>query len=114
MVPQRPEFSISEVYLKKTERIDAFLIVIVFTLMMYSIPECMIRKCIKKQGIFTLNQVRKPTQRSSLKWIFTMFARVTIVSADINDTKYWQLSHINESIEMIVGILGTDCQKYFV
>ena len=106
-------FRISEVYLIKPERIEALSMVMVLTLMVYSILEWMIRKRMKDQGLFIPNQVRKPTQKPSLKWIFTKFPGVTIVSADINGTIHRQLSHINESTEMIVRILGSDCQKYY-
>jgi len=45
-------FRISEVYLKMPERIEALSMVMVLTLMMYSILEWMIRKHMKEQGIF--------------------------------------------------------------
>ena len=106
-------FRISEVYLKKPERIEALSMVMVLTLMVYSILEWMIRKRMKEQGLFIPNQVRKPTQKPSLKWIFTKFAGVTIVSADIDGTIHRQISHVNESTETIVRILGSDCQKYY-
>jgi transposase len=106
-------FRISEVYLKKPERIEALSMVMVLTLMVYSILEWQIRKRMKEQEIFILNQVKKPTQKPSLKWIFTKFAGVTVVSADIDGMKHRQISHINESVEKIVGILGPTCQKYY-
>jgi transposase len=87
--------------------------VMVLTLMVYSILEWQIRKRMKEQEIFILNQVKKPTQKPSLKWIFTKFAGVTVVSADIDGMKHRQISHINESVEKIVGILGPTCQKYY-
>jgi transposase len=106
-------FRISEVYLKKPERIEALSMVMVLTLMVYSILEWMIRKRMKEQALFIPDQVRKPTQKPSLKWIFTLFAGVTVVSADIDGTIHRQLSHVNESVVTIVGILGSDCQKYY-
>lgn len=106
-------FRISEVYLKKPERIEALSMVMVLTLMVYSILEWLIRKRMKEQGLFILNQVRKPTQKPSLKWIFTKFAGVTVVSADINGTIHRQILHVNESVETIVGILGPTYQNCY-
>jgi len=106
-------FRISEVYLKKPERIEALSMVMVLTLLVYSILEYLIRKRMKEQGIFIPNQVRKPTQNPSLKWIFTKFAGVTVVSADIDGTIHRQISHVNESVEKIVGILGPSCKNCY-
>jgi transposase len=106
-------FRISEVYLKKPERIEALSMVMVLTLLVYSILEYLIRKRMKERGVFIPNQVRKPTQNPSLKWIFTKFAGVTIVSADIDGISHRQISHVNESVEKIVGILGPACQNYY-
>ena len=107
-------FRISEIYLKKPERIEVLSMVMVLMLMVNSILEWMIRKRMKEHEIVILNQIRKPTLNPSLKWIFTKFAGVTIVSADINGTIHRQLSHVNESVVTVVRILGPDCQKYYV
>ncbi|MCK7508016.1 MAG: hypothetical protein MZV70_30820 [Desulfobacterales bacterium] len=102
-------------HLKKPERIEALSMVMVLTLMVNTpILEWMIRKRMKEQEMFILNQVKKPTQNPSLKWIFTKFAGVNVVSADIDGMIHRQISHVNESVEKIVGILGLTIQKYYV
>jgi transposase len=106
-------FRISEVYLKKPERIEALSMVMVLTLLVYSVLEWLIRKRMKEQGLFIPNQVRKPTQNPSLKWIFMKFAGVTVVSADINGKIHRQVSHVDESVVKIIGILGPDCQNCY-
>ena len=106
-------FRISEVYLKKPERIEALSMVMVLTLLVYSVLEWLIRKHMKEQGLFIPNQVRKPTQNPSLKWIFMKFAGVTVVSADINGKIHRQVSHVDESVVKIIGILGPDCQNCY-
>ena len=107
-------FRISEVYLKKPERIEALSMVMVLTLLVYSVLEWLIRKRMKEQEIFIPNQVRKPTQNPSLKWIFMMFAGVTVVSADIDGKIHRQISHVDESLAKIIGILGPSCQNCYV
>lgn len=70
-------FRISEVYLKKPERIEALSMVMVLTLLIYSVVEWLIRKRLKEQNEFVQNQVNKPTQNPTLKWIFMDFMGVT-------------------------------------
>lgn len=106
-------FRISEVYLKKPERIEALSMVMVLTLLVYSVLEYLIRNRMKEQGIFIPNQVRKPTQNPSLKWIFMKFAGVTVVSADIDGIIHRQISHVDESVAKIIGILGPACKNCY-
>lgn len=85
----------------------------VLTLMVYFIVKWMIRKRMKEQGLFIPDQVKKSTQKLSLKWIFTQFAGVTVVLAEAEGTIHRQLTNVNQSVVTIIGILGSGCQKYY-
>ncbi len=66
-------FRVAEVYLKKEERIEALSMIMVLSLLIYSIAEWMIREKLKVSGETVLNQIGKPTQRPTLKWISQKF-----------------------------------------
>jgi len=106
-------FRISEVYLKKPERIEALSMVMVLTLLIYSVAEWLIRKRLKEQNEFVPNQVNKPTQRPTLKWIFTDFLGVTEVKADSSGEMEVQLTNFNETARKIIAILGGSCENYY-
>ena len=63
-------FRVAEVYLKKEERIEALSMIMALSLLIYSIAEWMIRQKLKETSETVLNQLGKPTQRPTLKWIF--------------------------------------------
>ena len=107
-------FRISEVYLKKPERIEALSMVMVLTLLVYSVAEWLIRKRLKEQNTFVPNQVNKPTQKPTLKWIFTDFMGVTEVKVDISGVVEVQLTNLNENARKILAILGRRCENYYM
>jgi transposase len=60
-------FRVAEVYLKKPERIEALAMIMVLTLTIYSIAEWMLRKRMRETGETIPNQLKKPTQKPTLK-----------------------------------------------
>jgi transposase len=106
-------FRISEVYLKKTERIEALSMIMVLTLLLYSVTEWLIRKRLKEQNKFVPNQVNKPTQKPTLKWIFTDFLGVTEVKVDVHGEMEVQLTNLKENARKIITILGGRCVNYY-
>jgi len=106
-------FRISEVYLKKPERIEALSMVMVLTLLIYSVAEWLIRKRLKEQNEFVPNQVNKPIQNPTLKWIFTDFLGVTEVKVNIHGEMDVQLTNLNENSRKIIAILGGRCENYY-
>ncbi|KUG19024.1 mobile element protein [hydrocarbon metagenome] len=106
-------FRISEVYLKKPERIEALSMVMVLTLLLYSVAEWLIRKRLQERKEFIPNPVNKPTQKPTLKWIFTDFLGVIEVKVDIHGAREVQLTNLNESARKIIAILGGRCEYYY-
>ena len=106
-------FRISEVYLKKPERIEALSMVMVLTLLIYSVAEWMIRTRLKERDEFVPNQVNKLTQNPTLKWIFMDFMGVIEVTMDVQGGPERQLTNLNENARKIIAILGGKCENYY-
>jgi transposase len=106
-------FRISEVYLKKPERIEALSMVMVLTLLIYSVAEWLIRKRLKERNEFVPNQVNKPTQNPTLKWIFMDFMGVIEVRLNVPGEPERQLTNLNENARKIIAILGGRCENYY-
>lgn len=58
--------------------------IMVLTLMIYSIAEWLIRKRLHDTGETVPNQLKKPTQRPTFKWIAFMFMGVAEVTIWLN------------------------------
>ena len=65
-------FRVSEVYLKKPQRIEALSMIMVLTLMIYSVAEWKLRKKLKETGETIPDQLKKQTQKPTLKLVLTL------------------------------------------
>lgn len=72
-----PEFLTSSLYLKKPERIEALLMVMTCSLMIYAALEHRIRKGLVAQGRSVPDMKKKPTQKPTARWIFLCFGGIT-------------------------------------
>ena len=106
-------FRISEVYLKKPERIEALSMIMVLTLLIYSVAEWLIRKRLKERNEFVPNQVNKPIQNPTLKCIFMDFMGVIEVKVNVHGEQDMQLTNLNPNARKILAILGGACEKYY-
>jgi transposase len=83
-----PEFLASAIFLKKPERIEALLMIMTLCLMVYAGLEYTIRKELKEQNKSFPNQLGKPVQNPTARWIFECFMEIQMV----------MIVHLNQSI----------------
>lgn len=106
-------FRVAEVYLKKEERIEALAMIMVLTLMIYSVAEWMLRKRMRETGETVPNQLKKPTQKPTLKWIVFLFMGVTEVTVWINGEMHQKIANLNDNLVKIIRLFGPVCEKYY-
>jgi len=106
-------FRVAEVYLKKPERIEALAMIMVLTLMIYSVAEWMLRKRLRETGETIPNQLKKPTQRPTFKWIVFLFMGVTEVTIRINGEMHQEIANLNDKLAKIDRLFGPVCEKYY-
>ena len=68
-----PQFFMDSFFLKKPERIEALLMIMVTSLFVYSATEYIIRTKLKKESKTLPNQVNKEVQNPTVRWIYSMF-----------------------------------------
>ena len=51
----------------------------VLCLLIYSYAEWKLRRKLKEAGQSVPNQLKKPTQKPTMRWIFQIFIRVTLI-----------------------------------
>ena len=107
-------FRVAEVYLKKEERIEALSMVMVLSLLVYSIAEWMIRKKLKETGETVLNQLKKPTQRPTLKWIFQKFRNINEAVLELKGSIHREMINIKDEQRKIIKLFGPGCEKYYI
>jgi transposase len=107
-------FRVSEVYLKKPQRIEALSMIMVLTLMVYSVAEWKLRKRLKETGETVPNQVKKQIQNPTLKWVFVLMRGITEVKIEVESQVIIKIANLDEVKDKIIRLMGKNCEKYYL
>jgi len=99
-----PEFLSDAFYLKKPERIEAMLMIMTLCLLVYCALEYTIRKRLKESNVFTHDQLKKPTQNPTARWIFETFYEIQYVI--IPQLEQRVLANLKKENRLILNVLG--------
>ena len=100
---KHPEFLASALFLQKPERIMALLMIMTLCLMVYAALEYRIRRGLQQQGNTVLNQVNKPTDTPTVRWIFHCFVGIHIL---FQDDQRVGILNLEEQHWKIINLLG--------
>ena len=106
-------FHVSEVYLKKEERIEALCMIMVLSLLIYSFAEWKLRQELKEKKQTVPNQLNKPTQRllcaGSLRSLWAWLYRLL----RMEELSLKTIVHLSDPQITILELLGSECKKYY-
>jgi transposase len=105
-----PEFMTSSLFLKKAERIEALLMVMTCSLMVYAALEHRIRKELVAQNKHFPDMKNKPTQRPTARWVFLKFEGLNEVQLSEHPI---MIPDINEHQQIIINILGKSYMQIY-
>jgi len=108
-----PKFRVSEVFLKKPERIEALAMVMVLSLFVYSYAEWKLREQLAQKRETVLSQLRKPTSRPTLKWVFFKYDNVVVIKLVDGNRCHVEVANMNDELWKILRLLGPACEKYY-
>ena len=106
-------FRVSEVFLKKESRIEALSMIMVLCLFVYAVAEWYLRSRLKESGTMVKNQLKKPIQNPTMKWIFTLFMRPAEVTVTLNSHIQRFIVNLDEDITQILNLMGPSFEKYY-
>jgi len=85
----------------------------VLTLMVYSMVEWKLRKRLKETGETIPNQVKKQTQKPTLKWAFVLMRKITEVKVEVDSRVITKIVNMDEVKGKIIRLMGKYCEKYY-
>lgn len=106
-------FSVSGVYLKNQDRIEALTMVMVLCLLIYSVLEWKLRKKLREEKKTVRNQVKKQVQNPTMKWVFYMFLSIAVIQLMAGGKTHTAITNMTEELEQIVRLLGPEYEKYY-
>ena len=108
-----PLFFVSSLFLKKPSRIEALLMIMTLSLFVYSIAQRRIRTNLVAQNETLPNQIDRPIQRPTLRWIFQLFEGVNFITLTVNDMIKTTVDRLNDLRHKILRLLGPAvCEIY--
>ncbi len=105
-----PEFMVSALFLKKPERIEALLMVMTLSLMVYAAIQHRIRLELKKQSRFFPDMKRIPCQTPTARWVFFCFQGINVLLIDDQEK---HVVGLQERQLTIISILGRPYQEIY-
>lgn len=102
-----PLFFVSSLFIKKPSRIDALLMVMTLSLLVYSIAQRRMRANMKKVKATIPNQINQETTTPTLRWVFQCFDGINFVQPG-DDYLYekFELDGLNDLREKVVKLIG--------
>ncbi len=104
-------FNASEFFLKKGERIEALAMIMVLCLLIYSYAEWKLRRRLKEAGQSVPNQLKKPTQKPTMRWIFQLVMRVTLIIVTEGRHVVNRQIKLSETQDLVLELLWAGLQK---
>ncbi len=110
-----PLFLASSIFVKKPERVMALSFIMVLCLLVYRLAEHLLRHQLAQREQTVPNQINKPTDRPTMRWIFQCFEGIDLLH--IRAGSHWQrqvlgLQPLHRQILRLLG--SVYCQLYFL
>lgn len=75
-----PWFMVDSIFLKLPQRVEALMMVMTLCLMVYTIAQYRLREALRAENETLPNQLEKPVQNPTLRWIFQIMEGISFVS----------------------------------
>jgi transposase len=109
-----PLFLASSVFVKKSERIVSLSLVMVLCLLVYRLAEHRLRGQLAATGQTVPNQVSKPTDRPTLRWMFQVFEGISLVTFPQPEGPPRQaIAGLEPLHEQVLALLGPTSEKLY-
>ncbi|MDO8841838.1 IS1634 family transposase [Methanocalculus sp.] len=105
-------FHISEIFLKNPDRIAAVSMLMVLSLMVYTVTQWQIREILRDQKK-TVRDVKKQTAKPTTKRIYHLFRRVRQIEEVTDSGKVCRILNYVEELQDITRMIGPWVEKYY-
>ena len=105
-----PLFFTKSVFVKNPERVEAIGMIMGLCLLVYNLAQRKLRQQLEATNEGVRNQVKKLTNKPTMRWIFQMFQAVHLVR--INGEK--QVSNLTQDRQEVLKHLGQYCCRYYL
>lgn len=105
-----PLFFADSIFLKSPDRIETMSMIMGLCLLVYNLAQRQLRKALSSSNSSINNQLGKPTDKPTMRWIFQLFQSIHLVN--LNDSQL--VSNMNEKRKAILNFLPESCKYYYL
>jgi len=109
-----PLFFTSSLFIKKPERIEALLMIMTLSLLIYSIAQRRMRNALKEHDETLPNQIGKQTQQPTLRWLFQLLDNINVVYVMVDGKKQCYLQGMCELKRKIIRYFGEQVRNIYL
>ncbi|NET91266.1 MAG: IS1634 family transposase [Kamptonema sp. SIO1D9] len=105
-----PMFLTDSVFLKSPQRIESLGLIMGLCLLVYTLGQRQLRQCLQRRQATVSNQLGRPTNRPTLRWIFQCFQSIhlLVVSPTV------EVSNLTEERLFLLKFFPPACQRYYL
>jgi transposase len=109
-----PLFLASSVFVKKPQRIVALSLVMLLCLLVYRLAEHRLREWLAATGQTVPSQVKQPTDRPTMRWMFHCFEGISLVRfLPPPGPPQYEIAGVEPLHEQVIRLLGPFCEKLY-
>ena len=108
-----PLFLASSVFVKKPERVIALSFVMVLCLLVYRLAEHLLRRQLVATDQTLPNQVNKPTNRPTMRWIFHCFEGIDLLHVRSGSRWHTQVLGLRTLHQQVLRLLGPVYSQFY-
>jgi transposase len=109
-----PLFLASSVFVKKPERVVALSFIMVLCLLVYRLAERLLRSQLAATEQTVPNQVNKPTDRPTMRWIFQCFEGIDLLHIRIGSRLQTQVLGLQALHRQVLRLLGPPYLHFYL
>jgi transposase len=106
-----PIFFAESFFVKKPQRLEALLMIMALSLLVYSLCERQLQTQLKKHNETILNQDKRETKKPTMRLVFNLFRGIHLVY--IPDKEIAFCANLNDNHKKIIRLLGNNIAKYY-
>ncbi len=108
-----PLFLASSIFVKKPERVIALSFIMVLCLLVYRLAEQLLRRQLAATEQTLPNQINKPTNRPTMRWIFQCFEGIDLLHIRIGSCWHTQVLGLQALHQQVLRLLGPAYSQFY-
>ena len=105
-----PLFFADSLFVKNPERVETMMMLMALCLLVYNLGQRQLRMSLKAQKATVKNQLNRPTESPTLRWIFQCFQGIHLLMTQ----GFQRILNLTDSHFHILQFLPRACQKYYL